>query len=360
MRRPSRQGLIPVCISGDRKLSAPACFKTPDQNFCLPDNLPLRRRHDNYGSIFYFAKAAHAIALMIIVLSLACDAGAQNLKDEAKIFFDAVRLGGHPTIPLRFSQNEGHAFEILQPYLGDSVEQVALKAYQIVFHVSSRSVVPAVRAEGITTLAAACSNVVPSIRSTAVELLRHFRKNEFPSAAKDSLRKYIRSETNPLDDLMKMAGFLHLSDLIPKIRPWSQPGNPAMRRWAALLTLARMGDSFAITDIMQRVKKLPVNDDLIYRIFPDLVYTRRSEAIAYMVEVLSNDQYECVSADLERERPIPCGYRVMEQLAPIIAHFPVQVDEAGDLETGHYPEALAQSRQWFMLNKTYTILNDRY
>jgi hypothetical protein len=360
MRRPSRQGLIPVYISGDREMSAPADFKSPDQNPCLPDNLPLGKKHNNYRNIFYLLKAPHAIASIIIVFSLVCDADAQILKDKAKHFFDAVRLGNYPTIPTLFSQNEEHAFEILQPYLVDSVEQVALKAYQIVLHVSSRSRVPAVRAEGITILVAACNNVRPSIRSTAMEMLRQFRRDEFPSAAKDSLRKCIQEQSTPLEDVMKMAGFLHLPDLIPQIRPWSQPGNLATRRWAALLSLARMGDSFAITDIMQRVKKLPVNDDLVYRIFPDLVYTRRPEAIAYMVEVLTDDQYECVSADLEHERPIPCGFRVMEQLAPIIAHFPVQIDEGGDLETDDYPGALQQSRKWFMLNKTYTILTDRY
>lgn len=359
MRRPSRQGLIPVCIPGHRKLSAPADFKVPEQNFCLPGNLPLGKRQDKYSSTFHFLKAAHAIASIFIVLSLVCDADAQNMKGEARNFFDAVRVGSHPMMP-ELLLHEKHAFEILQPYLADSVQQVALKAYQILSHVSSRSVVPAVRAEGITTLVTACNDVRPFIQSTAIELLSQFRVDEFPSAAKDSLRNYFQGEKTPSEDLMKMAGFLGLSDLISRIRPWSQPGNPSTRRWAALLSLARMGDSFAIKDIMQRVKKLPVNDDLVYKIFPDLVYTRQPEAIAYMVEVLSDDQYACVSADLERERPIPCGYRVIEQLAPIIAHFPVQVDEGGDLETHHYPAALEESRQWFLRNKTYTILNDRY
>lgn len=360
MRRPSRQGLTPVCTSGNRKMSAPSLFNNPDQNFCFPDISWFKKRYTNNVGIFSFLKAAQAIVTVVIALWLAFDANAQRANDETKIFFDAVRLGKHPTIPTFFLQNERRAFEILQPLLGDSSERVALSAYQIVSHVSLRSAAPEVRANGISTLMAACNNARPSIRHNSLEMLKHFRKNEFPVAAKDSLRKCIQKEITPLEDLIKMAGFLHLSDMIPQMRLWSQPGNPSPRRWAAMLSLARMGDSFAIREVMDRVKRLPVNDDLVYRIFPDLVYTRRSEAIAYMVEVLSNDQYECISADLEHERQIPCGYRVMEQLAPIIAHFPVQLDEGGDLATDDYPGALEQSQQWFMLNKTYTILDDQF
>lgn len=357
MRRPSRQGLAPVRISGDREV---ACVHPLKDNFLTPNKPTLVKKHHNGEAICPFLNAARLITSMIIVLSVTGDAGAQDLKDKITDFFDAVRRGNHATIPTEFSGSDEQAFELLQPFLSDSNERVALKAHEVVFYVSSRSAAPETRAAGICTLISACNNARPFIRPTVLELLRQFRKSEFPTQAKDSLRRFVRMETAPSEDLIKMAGFLDLNDLIPRIRPWSQPGNPTGRRWAALLSLARMGDAFAIRDVMQRVRKLPVNDDLVYKIFPDLVYTRQPEAIAYMVEVLSDDQYDCISADVEKERPIPCGFRVMEQLASVIDSFPIQLDEGGDLITDHYPEALEQSRDWFIANKTFTILSDRY
>lgn len=357
MRRPSRQGLAPVCTSGDRDA---ACVHPHKDDFLTPDKPSLIKKSHNGKDFFSFLNAACLIISMIIVLSMTGDAEAQDLKDNITEFFDAVRRGSHPNIPTEFSGSDEQALELLQPFLSDSNERVALKAHEVVFYVSSLSATPTTRAAGICTLMSACNSARPVIRPTALELLRQFRKSEFPTQAKDSLRRFIRMETAPSEDLIKMAGFLDLHDLIPRIRPWSQPGNPTGRRWAALLSLARMGDAFAIRDVMQRVKKLPVNDDLVYKIFPDLVYTRHPEAIAYMVQVLSDDQHHCISADVEKERPIPCGYRVMEQLAGVIESFPLQLDEGGDLATDHYPEALKQSRDWFIANKTFTILSDRY
>ena len=103
-----------------------------------------------------------------------------------------------------------------------------------------------------------------------------------------------------------------------------------------------------------------MNDNLVYNIFPDLVFTRRPEAIAFLIEEIGSNEKNCLSADVEREVSIPCGYRIMEQLAPVIEGFPFDLDESGDLKASNYPAALATVRQWFSDHKTYVILNSRY
>lgn len=109
-----------------------------------------------------------------------------------------------------------------------------------------------------------------------------------------------------------------------------------------------------------RVKKLPVNDDVVYQVFPDLIYTRQQEAIAYLVTALDSDATDCLSADAERQTPISCGYRIMEQLAAIIEGYPLILGESGDIITGDYPAALNIVRKWFQINQTYSIRNDRF
>jgi hypothetical protein len=79
-----------------------------------------------------------------------------------------------------------------------------------------------------------------------------------------------------------------------------------------------------------------------------------------MVEVMQRDDKNCMTADAEREEPMPCGYRIMEQLAPVIVGYPVQLDESGDIKAKDYTAALQKVRDWFTKYTDYTILRDRF
>jgi hypothetical protein len=126
-----------------------------------------------------------------------------------------------------------------------------------------------------------------------------------------------------IDILAKLIGFLDMKELKNDLFALSQQSTLGRKeRWSAMLALARMNDERAIADIMNRVKRMPVTDPVVYEIFPDLVYTRRPEAIAYLVEALNSDAKNCNSADAERESRIPCAYRVMEMLAPVDERLP--------------------------------------
>jgi len=138
------------------------------------------------------------------------------------------------------------------------------------------------------------------------------------------------------------------------------PGNGQSIRWASLVSLARLGDASAIEEVDRRARKLPVNDDVVYSIFPDLVYTHNKQIIAYMVEVLQRDDAICMSADAERQAQIPCGYRIMEQLAPVIKGYPLQLDASDDIKTDDYVAALKTVREWFTKHPNYEILKDKY
>ncbi len=103
-----------------------------------------------------------------------------------------------------------------------------------------------------------------------------------------------------------------------------------------------------------------MTDAVVYEIFPDLVYTRSQEAITYLVEALNSDAKNCESANAESEEKIPCAYRVMEMLAPVIENYPLKLSESDDIETTDYPGALQKVRDWFKVNKGFKILKDRY
>ncbi|NJO87362.1 MAG: hypothetical protein HC821_05150, partial [Lewinella sp.] len=69
----------------------------------------------------------------------------------------------------------------------------------------------------------------------------------------------------------------------------------------------------------------------------------------------------CTPADAETPGQIDCGYRLIEQLAPAIAGFPVQADAEGDLLTDDYAAALVAVRTWYAANQgRYQILTDTF
>jgi hypothetical protein len=161
--------------------------------------------------------------------------------------------------------------------------------------------------------------------------------------------------------LIKLLGFLDLKQTRGELRDLAQSGTAnRQERWSSMLALSRMGDGYAIENVMNRVKKLPVNDDVVYQIFPDLIYTRQRVAIEYLMAQVNNDAKNCRRASGDNETRIPCAYRIMEMLAPVVESFPLQVDSSGDLATDDYDGALRDVRNWFRENKDFKILTETY
>jgi hypothetical protein len=329
---------------------------------CKPGTDTIAAKINSQGKPISVAVSLSSLLLFLILAARAVTSPAQGLKQEIDQYFDQVRQGNYPFTPgtLSSASHEEETLNILQSFLIDSSNAVRDKAYELVYAVASGSENNLLRNEGVVMLLRACNDHDPGIRATALDLLTEFHRIDYNLPARDSLRKLIRSKVSPLDRLLKLAGFLHLTDLLPDIQPLAQRGNPFRLRWSALQSLARMGQPAAIRVMMERVERLPVNDDLVYKIFPDLIFTRQREPIAYVVEALQSDHKNCLSADVERELPIPCGYRIMEQLAPVIENFPLKLGESGDIKTNDYPAALDTVRQWFRIHQSYTILNDSY
>lgn len=287
---------------------------------------------------------------------------AQDISQLCESFFTDVRSGKITPIPaeILLPVNANSVFDILKPYLDDSISSIRAKAYEITHRAASAATSPPIRIKGVLALTQSLSDAdILNVRS-GLQYLTAFSKEDFSKSAKDSVIKNNKIKNSEFDQWIKLAGFLHLTEVKDEIRPYVQAGNPRQIRWATLLALARMGDAPALNDLMQRVSKLPVNDDLIYKVFPDLIYTRQRESLDYMIQALNSDEKNCMSADAEKETEILCGYRIMEQLAPVIKDYPFKLDESGDIDTEDYPAALLTVRSWFRTHKKYIILNDRF
>ena len=300
--------------------------------------------------------------LVIVVLAVPGYASAQGTPGWLASYFADVRSGNFPSAPAQTSRAEqaDNVLAALSLYETDTAVVVRGRAHLLLKLAAGSAKEPNLRQEGVRRLIQACKDHDLANAGAALDYLTTFGKEDFTPVAKDSIRSLFKYKTLRFSELAKLVGFLELTDLKEPIRAHAQVGNPQPVRWAALVSLARMNDERAAGEMMTRVRKIAVNDDAIYQLFPDLVYSRHPEAIAYMVEALHSDAKNCVTADAEREVPIPCGYRIIEQLAPIIDKYPVELDESGDVKTKDYAATLLKVREWFNKNKNYKILRDKY
>lgn len=297
---------------------------------------------------------------ILLLTSTTQGLSAQTWKSDLTQYFDSLRSGVRVALP-----SSAHDFsaandivDFVKPYLYDSVEIVRVRSRELLFATASSST--AARAKAVDYLLEATQPIDPLTTGVVLNMIKTFSVHDFSEQAKANVRRLVTAEGSYLSEWMRVSAFLDLKDLIPHIRPYVQPGNRQALRWSALVSLARMEDRSAAEEVLKRVKRLPVNDDLIYNVFPDLLFTRNQSAIDYIIEVLHQDGEHCLSADAEREFQIPCGYRIMEQLAPVIEGFPVAVDDAGDITTSDYAGTLAMVRQWFLSHRDYGINKTRY
>jgi hypothetical protein len=278
-------------------------------------------------------------------------------------FFAQVRAGKYPNIPAEVNKPESATtlLNALPIYFKDTMVLVRSKAAAIARTIGTKSKVATVRTKAVQQLLNATRDKNSGNTGAALMYLTEFKKTDFSKANKDSLHNLLKRRSAHIDVVMKLIGYLEMQEANNELYALSQDVAMGRKeRWTSMLALARMGDDRAAEDIMNRVKRMPVTDAVVYEIFPDLVYSRSQEAITYLVEALNSDAKNCESANAESEEKIPCAYRVMEMLAPVIENYPLKLSESGDIETTDYPGALQKVRDWFKINRQYKILKDRY
>jgi len=303
---------------------------------------------------------------LLLILSLFITQSAwgqtQNLKLLLDNYFKAIVSGKDAAIPKEIlsAENSKPALEKLLPFETDSNDVVRTAAYHLVKTIGVASTAPAIRSKAIQQLVSGLKDADQHNSVIACEHLKDFSKNDFSDVSRERITELFRSSENYFPEFIRLIGFLEAQKNTSNLQSLSQPGNDTRIRWASLLALSRMGDASATADILKRVKKAGVNDDVVYDIFPDLIYTRNKDVFAYLLEILNSDEKNCESADTERGGKIPCAYRVMEMLAPVIKDYPLTLDASGDIKTKDYAAALKTVRDWFRQHPNYTILKNTY
>ena len=300
---------------------------------------------------------------ILILIAFATSTFAQ--KAEIEQLMQSARKGEQykgSTKAIYNIKNERKVSNLLYAYYTDTLPQVRSSAFGIVVSIGKKSENKEIRVEAINILAQACLYKDNLSVSKAVKSLKYFNKDEFSDDAKKAILKAVLSEPPYLKDFVMLAGFLQLNKSAQYLKNQIREGKiNKTNKWKTYVALARMGDQEAIDYITARLKNMPkVNDDIVYELIPDLIFTRSHEVYEFITKILYDDKKNCHPANPEKTNKILCGYRVMEFLAPVVIGFPYKQTTSGDLDTKNYDKALQDVRKWFLENQDFQLVMDVY
>jgi hypothetical protein len=260
------------------------------------------------------------------------------------------------------TENASKVLDILHVYFTDTLPAVRKQAFNIVAGIGKKSSDKEIRVKVVKILAQACLYTDAETVSAAIKPLRFFEKDEFDQASIDAILKALYSNPPYFDDFVLLAGYLESSQSTSYLKNCISDGKiQKTDKWKTYVAMARMGDSESIAYVCSKLKNMPeINDDIVYDLVPDLIFTRSHEVYNFVIEMLFSDKKNCYPANPEKTSKILCAYRIMEYLAPVIIDYPYELSAGGDIETSDYDKALKEIRLWFTQNPSYKIDKSAY
>ena len=300
-----------------------------------------------------------APSILSLIIILCCFTGHNILcANDINEYFLNYRLTGKTDFQteknILESNNIKKLVKELSPYYSDSIEKIRIKAYYLTYKKGIQEQTSDSKI-AVACLMKGCFDKNGGIVGQNLEYLQEFPPSAFNSGAKAQI-KALLSKRHIIHHkkIAMLAGYVGAaSDIIQQ--QLLQPDLSNEKRWALSLALARQGNEEYINYCVNAIKKMPVSNDLIYYVIPDLIYIRQKEAIDYCIEIINNNEKLCVSADPDKQEKIVCGYYILELIAPVISDFPFQTDGTGSLITNDYELALTKIRTWFKENPDYIL-----
>jgi len=293
------------------------------------------------------------IGLMVILILFTKPAKTENIKDLIKQYIKNS-ISNTTSINLLkkiFTYNDNEILNAIEPYINDTLVAVRSSAIFLVYKTGLKSDNEKTIQQSIKILTEKLDDKDAGIVKMAIEYLKEFKYEYFTPEIKYIISQKAQVRTFHYYDLILLTGYLQIKDLIYNYKKMVEDKKYSMRdRWAMTLAMARMGDHESIEKVMNRVKRLPINDDVVTEIYPDLVYIRTKEAFNWLFNIIMSDDKNCLSSNPDNEQSIICGYRVIELIGKYIEGFPVDIDENGELVIENYGQTIKDVRVWIRDN----------
>ncbi len=258
---------------------------------------------------------------------------------------------------------QGNVAEVIsetERFIADTSADKRYAAFRLIGYLGAKAEAPALRKRAVKQLIFGSNDKDSGIAGNCFKMLTSFDVKDFDTEAIYLLGEMAKKPETHYETLVKICGWLGITDLNYDFRKAISEKKGSIRdRWAMRLAMARMGDAEMIGYCLERLKNIKVNDDVVYELVPDVVYTRQKALFDYLFSIIESDEKNCSSSNPDSDAKILCAYRVIEQIAPYIENFPAKTDVAGELVSGDYKKTLLEVREWTKLNlDNYIVKKD--
>jgi hypothetical protein len=305
------------------------------------------------------------ILILIVTVLLPINVSSQNNIDETLKTYFVKFQKGESTIDISeklLTFKEEAVVKALEPLTSDSSANKRYAVYRLINYLGHHITKPALSKKLVAQLVTGCNDKDAGIVGANLKSLTTFESGIFDAEMKYTLSEMVKKPHSHYQMLIKICGWLEIKELNYNFRQMlTDKKINARDRWAMRIAMARMGEADMIDYCLQKIKNTKVDDNVIYELVPDMIYTRQKAMFDALLQIIESDDKNCSSANPDSDVKMVCGFSVIELIAPYIENFPVKVRTSGDLDVKDYDKALLDVRNWIKGNRdTYGIKKTGY
>ena len=128
------------------------------------------------------------------------------------------------------------------------------------------------------------NDVESGIVGSSIQYLTQFERDEISDETRRKIGALLQQRTPHYTDLIRLAGFHASDETVAVLKSLNASDSLTSRvKWNIRLAMIRAGDNTYENYVVNRIMRLPINDDMVFGALPDLIYTRSPKGIAYPV-----------------------------------------------------------------------------
>lgn len=175
-------------------------------------------------------------------------------------------------------------------------------------------------------LVAALDDPSPLVAQAAVRGLNGFEAEDHSAGSRAELARHLAAE-RPSSELVLAVGAARIESARGRLSELAggaaeRPGVRTRVAWSAQLALARMGDGEALAAVLAREAAEESLVQRAARLWQDLAYTRRPEALGVLVAALDGE--ERLPAAMEGRPGVPAAQYAADAIASSLRRSPVR------------------------------------
>jgi len=297
--------------------------------------------------------------IIVFVLGFSwCSYGQTTIKDEVFTFLKNDSKDQVLQSKLLQEPKQNEVYAALSSYVSDSLNKNRVGAIQLIRSAEKKVKDPIFRKDQLAVLFIALEKMPLKETKECITLMCKYEKTAFTNDQIDLIRDYLALPKIERKQAVLLLGFVGRADDADYLNAMATL-YPLKKEELYYVQLAqvRLKNAIASEEYLTKFKELSIDDNFVTNLLKDAVYTRNMDLIQSLLLNCLSGELNCYSANNDATTKIPCAYRILEALAPIIQGFPVKIDRTGEI-VGDPQAELEKAKAWIQAHQNDFILID--